>query len=874
MAKKKVSEELTIPKAYDPSAVEKELYALWHEKGYFKPKKAKSGSQFSIVIPPPNVTGELHAGHAVFVAVQDSLIRYHRMKGDETVWIPGFDHAGIATQVVVEKEIAKKGKTRHDFTREEFEAQVWEWVERHRERIRGQLQSMGASMDWSRERFTLDDDYQKAVERVFVDMYRKGLIYRDDYIVNWCSESGTVLSDLEVETEERENKLYFIRYFVKAADKSMMVATTRPETLLGDVAVAVHPDDKRYKELHDKMLILPILNKEIPIITDERVDMNFGSGAVKITPAHDAFDYEVAKDHKLPVISVIGKDGKMNKNAGKYAGLEVAQARANIIEYLDNIGNLEKVEKTVSSFKKCERTGGDVEPLVMKQWFVKTEKLAKMSMDAVEKEQTMIIPERFEKEFAHWMNNMRDWCISRQLWWGHRIPAWFRDDEVHVGLRGPKGDGWEQDTDVLDTWFSSALWPFVVFGWPENTTDFKKFFPTSVLETGRDILFFWVARMMMMSLQLTKEVPFKYVYLHGLVRDEQHQKFSKSKGNGFAPEVIQEEYGTDAMRLLLMLGNTPGNDMIVSKEKAQGYRNFVNKIWNASRFIRMQGKSTGNYEDIEKKLRKSYKKLNFAQKWILSRLNSVVDEVSNGFEQFAFGEAGSRLYEFTWNEFCDWYLEISKFEENKFTQMVLEYSLLTLLKLWHPYVPFVTEEIWKNFDQKDHLIVSKWPEIHKEFTQEEAEKDFELLIDMVKTIRNIRHEKGVEPGKSIPVYIYAEEKHDLVENFTGVMKKLARLSQVKVYKRRPDVDRKISVVMYPFEIIMPLDEMIDVKKERARIEAELKDVEKTLRMLSAKLDNKAFIDNAPKEVVAMQRKRLHETEETAERLRAHVAELK
>ena len=866
-------EEQVIPKSYEPGLYESKIYSMWKEKNYFAPRKSTTGETFSIMIPPPNVTGELHVGHAVGTCIQDSLIRYHRMKGDETLYLPGTDHAGIATQIVVEKGLEKEGKKKTDFTREEFTAKVWDWVETYKKRILGQLETLGASLDWSREQFTLSDTYSKSVEKAFIQLYKKGLIYRGDYIVNWCSKSGTVLSDLEVISEDRPNKLYYVRYFVKAADKSVVVATTRPETLLGDVAVAVHPDDKRYKELHDKVLILPVFNKEIPIICDKRVDMNFGTGAVKITPAHDAFDFEMAKDHDLPVISVIGKDGRMNKNAGKYAGLDVLQARNNIIEYLDNIGNLEKIEETISAIKKCERTGGDVEPLVMKQWFVKTKELSERSMAAVEKEQTMIIPERFEKEYMRWMEGMRDWCISRQLWWGHRIPAWYNGEEVFVGDKAPKGEGWIQDEDVLDTWFSSALWPFASLGWPEGSEDMKKFFPTTVLETAYDILFFWVSRMMMLSIELTGEVPFRYVYLHGLVRDEQHRKFSKSKGIGFAPEEIQNEYGTDALRLLLMLGTSPGHDVTVSKEKTVGFRNFVNKLWNAARYIRMQTESKETFEELEADIMKNYKKLNFAQHWILSRLNSLVEEVTIGFEEFTLGDAGTKLYEFTWNEFCDWYLEISKIENNEYSDKVLKYGMMMLLKLWHPFTPFVTEAIWEHFSQKEHLIISNWPLVHDSLAQEEKEKDFALLIEVVKAIRNLRNEKGVEAGKEIPVYIMAESKKELIEEFTDVMKRLARLSEVHLVSGKPDIKKKVVLVVYPFEIWIPLEEMIDIGVEKERLLIQIKDVEKTLVMVSAKLDNPSFIENAPAEVVAFQKKKKHDTVEVLEKLKNTLEEI-
>lgn len=873
MKASKPAQEKAIPKAYTPQEVEKRIYDMWLEQKCFAPQKPRTDKTFSIVMPPPNVTGNLHLGHAMVMSIEDALTRYHRMAGDETVWVPGTDHAGIATQLVVEKHLRQQGKKRQDFSRDGFIIKMWEWVEKYKQNITGQLKSLGASCDWDRERFTFDPEFNTVVNKVFVDLYNKGLIYKDDYIVNWCSETQTVLSDLEVVATEEETKLYHIRYFVKAADKSIVVATTRPETLLGDIAVAVHPNDKRYKEFIDKTLILPIMNREIPVIADERVDPEFGTGAVKITPGHDPLDYEIGRDHNLQVISVIGKDGKMNKNAGKYAGLEVEQARKNIIEYLDNIGNLEEIEETTSSIKRCERTNAMVEPLVSKQWFVKASVLAPLAMKAVEEGKTEFIPERFRKEFTHWMENMRDWCISRQLWWGHQIPAYYKGDEMIVAEEHPTEDGWIQDEDVLDTWFSSALWPFVVFGWPENTEEMKKFFPTTVLETGRDILFFWVSRMMMMSLVLTDQVPFKHVYLDGLVRDEKNQKMSKSKGNGIEPQELQTAYGTDAMRLMLLLGTTPGNDTIASRQKAEGYRNFVNKLWNASRFIHMQGGDLMAYADLEKDLLKNYEKLNIPQQWILSRLAHITQKVTDGYKSYTTGEAGSLLYETTWNEFCDWYIEISKIQENAYTQKVLQYGMMTLLKLWHPMIPFVTEEIWSTYKQKELLIVSPWPQTQKTFLNESIEEDFRILIEVVRSIRNVRHERSVAPGKYIPVHFVADIKKELLVQFEEVMKKLAKISEIHIHQGRPIMKRKVAVIVYPFEIYMPLDDMVDVAAEKARLTRWVTDKEKELKIVQSKLNNKSFVKNAPADVQAAQEKKKAEIEAVLTTMKQQLTDL-
>lgn len=869
----KQAQEKAIPKAYAPADVEKKIYASWLEKNSFAPQKGTSDKAFSIVMPPPNVTGNLHLGHALVMSIQDSLTRYHRMAGDETVWVPGTDHAGIITQLVVENHLRAQGKKRQDFTRDAFLEKMWEWVEKYKVNITDQLKSLGSSCDWNRERFTFDPEFNRVVTKVFVELYNKGLIYKDDYIVNWCSETQTVLSDLEVTSTEEPSKLYYIRYFVKAADKSIVVATTRPETLLGDLAVAVHPSDKRYKEFIDKTLILPIMNREIPVIADERIDPDFGTGAVKITPGHDPLDYEIGRDHGLQVISVIGKDGKMNKNAGKYAGLEVLQARKNIIEYLDNIGNLEDIEDTTSNVKRCERTKAIIEPLVSKQWFVKSTALAPQVLKDVETGKTDFIPDRFRKEFTNWMENMHDWCISRQLWWGHRIPAFYKGDKMIVQEEHPTEDGWLQDEDVLDTWFSSALWPFVVFGWPNKTEDMKKFFPTTVLETGRDILFPWVSRMMMMSSALTGKAPFQHVYLDGLVRDEKNQKMSKSKGNGIDPQELQDAYGTDATRLMLLLGTTPGNDLIASRQKAESYRNFVNKLWNASRFIRMQEGEAMQYDKLEEHLMKHYKDLNLPQKWILSRIAQVTNKVTEGYDNFHMGEAGSLLYETTWNEFCDWYIEISKIEVNEYTLHVLQYGMMTLLKLWHPMAPFVTEEIWSTYDQPELLISSSWPKVRDMFMNEGIEEDFRILIDVVHNIRNVRHERSVTPGKLIPVHFVADVKKDLLVQFEDVMKKLAKLSEIHIHQGRPIMSRKVAVIVYPFELYLPLDDMIDVAVEKERLTRWVNEKEKELRIVQSKLDNESFVQNAPAEVQAAQQKKKDEIEAVLTTMKQQLTDL-
>jgi len=722
---------MKIEKAYNHQKNEKQIYDLWEKGGYFTPKIDPTKKPFVIIMPPPNANGVLHIGHAVFVTLQDIMVRYHRMRGVPTLWLPGFDHAGIATQVVFEKELAKQRKTRFDLGREEFFRRAFEFSMQNKKRMEDQLRKLGASCDWTREKFTLEKDITKAVYYTFTKMYTEGLIYRGERIINWCPRCQTALSDLEVDHQERETKLYFIKYPIVDSDGFVTVATTRPETMLGDTAVAVHPEDERYKNLLAKntKLQLPLTQRIIPLIADERVDKEFGTGAVKVTPGHDPTDFEIGKAHKLPIINVIGKEGRMTSQAGKdYEGLTVKECRKKVLEDLKKLGLLEKEEHYKHSVAICERCKTVIEPLVSEQWFVKTKKLAQRAIEVVKKGEIKFIPKRFEKIYFHWMENIRDWCISRQIWWGQRIPVWYRKNskfknqnsklEIYVGVEPPKGDDWQQDPDTLDTWFSSGQWPFTVFGWPKETEEFKYFYPTTVMETGWDILFFWVARMIMLGLYCTNKVPFRYVYLHGLVRDKYRQKMSKSKGNVIDPLGVIDLYGADALRMALVFGTGAGNDIVISEEKIVGQRKFTNKIWNAARFVLTQIQNAKfKMQNAEFKLED--KELTEADKKILEKLEETVKKVTEDLDNFRFHNAAQTLYQFFWFNFCDVYIEKSKLQIQKAktekdkekTLQILLYVLLTSLKLLHPFMPFVTETIYQMlpFRSKKALIIEDWP---------------------------------------------------------------------------------------------------------------------------------------------------------------------
>ncbi len=843
---------------YDPKQVEDRIYNGWEEKGCFHAKVNRNKKPFTIVIPPPNVTGQLHMGHALDETLQDILIRYHRMKGEEALWLPGTDHAGIATQIRVEEFLRKEeGLTRYDLGREKFLERVWDWKKKYGDTIINQLKKLGSSCDWERERFTMDERYSKAVREVFVNLYEKGLIYQGSRIINWCPSCTTALSDAEVDYTEQAGHFWHIKYPVKDSDEYVVIATTRPETLLGDTAVAVHPDDKRYSDLIGKMLVLPLMNREIPVIADEYVDKEFGTGAVKITPAHDPNDFEVGLRHNLEQIKIFNDDATVNELGGKYAGMDRYAARKQIVQDLQQLGLLVKTEQHTHNVGQCYRCSSTVEPIISKQWFVKMKPLAKPALDAVVEGKVKFVPERFSKIYINWMENVHDWCISRQLWWGHRIPAFFCPDcnEMVVSKEDitvcPKcGGKMEQDEDVLDTWFSSALWPFATLGWPEKTDDLDYFYPTNVLVTGYDIIFFWVARMIFSGIEHTGTVPFDTVFIHGIVRDSQGRKMSKSLGNGIDPLEIIDKYGADALRFTLATGNSPGNDMRFYTERVEASRNFANKIWNASRFVLMNlGENASGIlpENLE-----------LEDKWIVGRLNTVAREVTENLERFELGIAVQKLYDFIWDEFCDWYIELVKprLGSDKNPQNVLVYVLSNILKLLHPFMPFITEEIFSYLPlSKGSIMVEKWCEYEERQLYPAETAQLELIMGAIKAIRNIRAEMNVPPSKKATLVIITEEK----ETFSkGEMffKKLAGANDVIVTDDKSLIpENAVSLVSEGAQIYIPQNELVDKEKEIARLKAEEKRLINEIKRVESKLSNEGFIKKAPPEVVAQEREK-------------------
>lgn len=876
-----------LPSVYDPHKVESKWYRLWEEKGYFRAPVGDIGERrpFSVVMPPPNVTGSLHLGHALDNTLQDILVRWHRMRGDATLWLPGTDHAGIATQARVEEELAKEGLTKYDLGREKFLERVWAWKEEYGTRITQQLRRLGASCDWSRERFTMDKGCSRAVREVFVRLYKEGLIYRGDYIINWCPRCATVISDIEVEHEEEQGRLWYILYPFKEGQGGITVATTRPETMLGDTAVAVHPDDERYRRFIGRTVILPLLNREIPVIADEYVDPSFGTGAVKITPAHDPNDFEVGKRHGLPAITVIGKDAIMTAEAGPYKGLDRYACREKVVKDLERLGYLVKVEEHTHAVGHCYRCGTVIEPLISPQWFVRMKPLAQPAIQAALEGRVRFVPERFTKIYLNWLENIRDWCISRQLWWGHRIPVWYCQQcgEVICTTEDPRecpscrSTALEQDPDVLDTWFSSALWPFSTMGWPDKTPELALYYPTSVLVTGRDIIFFWVARMLFMGLKFMGEVPFREVLIHGLVLDAQGRKMSKSLGNGVDPMDVIEEYGADTLRFTLITGNTPGNDLRFHPERLESTRNFCNKIWNAARFVLL------NLKDYDPEREKAPYTL--PDRWILSRLNAVVDEVTRNMENYEIGEAARSLYEFFWGEFCDWYIELSKVrlygedERAKATaQRVLLEVLETSLKLLHPFMPFITEEIWHYLPgDRASIMISPWPKAKALERDYKAEEDMSLVTEVIRAIRNLRSEVRVTPGRKARVILVAREEkiRQLLEESRLYFSALAQAEPVDILDR---VDKRglkaVSSVCGGVEVYLPLEGLVDYKKEIARLEKELAATQKELERVQEKLANPDFLAKAPAEVVEKERNRAEELKTKEEALRQRLSALK
>jgi len=888
-----------LPKTYDFKEYEEKIYQVWEEKGYFKPTNDPnlpghdpSVEPFVIVIPPPNVTGALHLGHPLFVATEDIMIRYHRMKGEPTLWVPGTDHAGIATQLQVENLLRKEGSSREAIGREAFEARVWQWKEKYGGEIINQLRRLGASCDWDRERFTLDEGLSRAVREAFVQLYEKGLIYQGPRMINWSPGLQTAVSDLEVEYSEEQGKLYHFKYML--ADGSgdyIPVATTRPETIPGDTAVAVHPDDERYARFVGKKVIVPILGREIPVVADEYVTKDFGTGALKITPGHDPHDYEIGQRHKLALINIMNKNATLNENAGKYAGMERFKARKAIWEDMTEAGLVLKEEPYLMNVPRSQRGGEIVEPLVSTQWFVKMDSLASMAAGSMRRGEINFVPDRFTKVFLNWMDNIQDWCISRQLWWGHRIPVWYCQDcrEVIVARKDPSAcpkcgsHKLVQDPDVLDTWFSSGLWPFSVFGWPDATPDFNYFYPTSVMETGYDIIFFWVARMVMDGLFFTEEAPFHTVYLHGMVRDDKGQKMSKTKNNVIDPLVLMNEYGADALRFSLVVGSSAGNDQNVGTKKVEGNRNFANKVWNIGRFV------INAVNKVEEPI-KAEPNWTLADSWIWARTKQTVNSVNALFETYQFGEAGRQVYEFLWNDFADWYLEASKRQLAEggdragYTAIVLADVLGLMLRLLHPFTPFVTEALYGYLkdacqsnqyiynperDWEEHLIIARWPErMPHEDWEDTAIKNFELVQEIVRTIRNLRSEFKIEPSKAIDTILVSGSKTEFLKENRHLLIDLAGLNEegLKILASKPDTDGLTVVVIEDIEIYLNLNTGGESELDRERLERELAEAESQIDRLE-KLLASPFAQKAPEKVVQVEREKLEGYRASAIKLR-------
>ncbi len=874
--------ENTLSSKYNPQEVEAGRYQEWLEKDLFKPSGDKKAKPYSIVIPPPNVTGKLHLGHAWDTTLQDMIIRQKRMQGYDTLWLPGMDHAGIATQAKVEAKLQEQGISRYDLGREKFVEQVWDWKEEYATHIREQWGKLGISVDYSRERFTLDEGLSKAVRKVFVSLYEKGLIYRGEYIINWDPKARTALSDIEVIHKDVEGAFYHMTYELADGSGTVEIATTRPETMLGDTAVAVHPDDERYQHLIGKNVILPIVNKEIPVVADTYVDMEFGTGVVKITPAHDPNDFEVGNRHDLPRVNVMNEDGTMNELAGKYAGMDRFEARKAIVKELEELGRLVKIEKMVHSVGHSERTGVVVEPRLSTQWFVKMAPLAKRAIENQETEDAVeFYPPRFNQTFLRWMENVHDWVISRQLWWGHQIPAWYHKEtgEMYVGMEAPAdSENWVQDSDVLDTWFSSALWPFSTMGWPDTENeDFKRYFPTNTLVTGYDIIFFWVSRMIFQSLEFTDNRPFKNVLIHGLIRDEQGRKMSKSLGNGIDPMEVIEKYGADALRWFLSNGSAPGQDVRFSYEKMDAAWNFINKIWNASRFVLMnvEGMSAA---DLHLDGQKSV-----ADRWILTRLNETIEKVTHLFDRFEFGEAGRNLYNFIWDDFCDWYIEMSKEtlygdnpEAKRMNQAVLVYVLDNIVRLLHPIMPFVTEEIFSKLPTTTgSIVVASYPEVN-EFSDESAAEGMEILKEVIRAVRNIRAEVNTPLSKAVTLLIQANDAkvQDFLTANQNYIMRFCNPDELVIATELAVPDMAMSQVITGATIYLPLANLINLTEEIARLEKELAKLDGEVKRVQGKLANERFVSKAPQAVVDQERAKEADYLEKQQAVAQRIAQLK
>ena len=871
-----------LEKVYDPKQVEDKTYRFWVEKRYFHAEPNPKKKPYTIVIPPPNITGQLHLGHALDCTLQDSIIRFKRMQGYEALWLPGTDHASIATEAKIVEAMRKEGVTKDDLGREGFLERAWEWKKTYGGKIVEQLKKMGSSCDWERERFTLDEGCSEAVKEVFIRLYEKGLIYRGERIINWCPHCLTSISDAEVEYEEHDGHFWHIRYPLSDGSGYLEIATTRPETLLGDTALAVHPDDERYQALVGKTVILPLVGREIPIVADSYVEMDFGTGVVKITPAHDPNDFEVGLRHNLPVINVMNDDATINENGGKYRGMDRYECRKQIVADLEAEGFLIKVEDHKHNVGSCYRCSTTVEPRVSKQWFVKMGPLAGPAIEAVRSGETKFVPDRFSKIYYHWMENIKDWCISRQLWWGHRIPAWYCQDcgEVIVAKEEPHtcpkcgSKNLQQDPDTLDTWFSSALWPFSTLGWPNQTEELKYFYPTSTLVTGYDIIFFWVARMIFSGVENMGKSPFETVFIHGIVRDAQGRKMSKSLGNGIDPLKVIDEYGADALRFTLATGNSPGNDMRFVEEKVKASRNFANKIWNATRFILMNLSDEIDKPELPQRLQTE-------DKWILSKLNTLIKEVTENLERFELGIAVQKLYDFIWDVLCDWYIELTKSriqaggESAKSAQQVLIYVMNQCLKLLHPIMPFITEEIWQAIPNDcESIMVAPWPQYREDLCFQQEEEDFEKVMSAIKAIRNRRAEMNVPPSKKARVFVKTLNT-GMFESGAMFIERLASASEVKVSGVAPqqgeDFSDAVQVITDSARIFIPLDELVDKEKELARLEKERKACDKDIAMVEQKLSSQGFIEKAPQNVVEAERAKLEKHKERMEKIVESIA---
>ena len=845
-----------LAKAYEPHEVEERIYEFWMNGKYFHAEVDSKKKPYTIVIPPPNITGQLHMGHALDETLQDILIRFRRMQGYSALWLPGTDHASIATEAKIVEAMKQEGVTKEDIGRDGFMKRAWEWKEKYGGTIISQLKKLGSSCDWDRERFTLDEGCSKAVKEVFVKLYNEGLIYRGERMINWCPNCKTSISDAEVDFAEKDGNFWHIRYPLADGSGYLNLATTRPETMLGDTAVAVHPEDERYQHLIGKMLILPLVGREIPIVADTYVEQDFGTGVVKITPAHDPNDFEVGLRHNLPVINIMDESGIINENGGEYQGMDRLDARKKIVKALEEQGYLIKVEPIKHNVGTCYRCKTVVEPRVSKQWFVKMEPLAKPAVKAVEDGEVKFVPERFDKIYFNWMNNIKDWCISRQLWWGHRIPAWYCDDcnEITVSIETPHAcckcgsTHIHQDEDTLDTWFSSALWPFSTLGWPDSTEELNYFYPTNTLVTGYDIIFFWVARMIFSGLAHMGKVPFDTVFIHGIVRYANGVKMSKSLGNGIDPLEVIDQYGADALRFMLATGNSPGNDMRYSPEKVEASRNFANKIWNAARFILM------NLEGHEIK-NELPNELTTEDKWIISSFNRVAKEITDNLEKFELGIAAQKIYDFLWDVFCDWYIEIAKIRMNsddaqtaQNAREVLVWVMTGTLKLLHPFMPFITEEIWQTLPHEgDALIVAQWPEYRQEHDFPEAELEMQRIMDVIRGVRNRRAEMNVPPSRKTNLYIATAEPNTF-ENGISILNKLAYATQITIGQVF-DIEGAVTIVTNDAKVYIPMDELVDKKAELARLNRELETAKKQFAQVNGKLNNQGFLSKAPAQVV-------------------------